>query len=54
MDRFKEATMKNYTAWDLNADCVVMKNKKRKALIDKFKRNARREMRQELRKGIER
>ena len=53
MDAFKMGTVKNYTAWDLNADCVEMKNKKRKALVDKFKRNARREMRQELRKEIE-
>ena len=52
MDKFKEATMKNYTAWDLNTDWVVMRNKKRKALVDKFKRNARRESKQELRKEI--
>ena len=33
MDAFKKGTIKNYTAWDLNADCVIMKNKKRKDIV---------------------
>lgn len=40
MDKLKKETVVDYTAWDLNAKCVQVKN--RQKLEAKFKRKARR------------
>lgn len=52
MDAFKRETVKNFTAWDINAKCVQRKAGERKALATMFNRVARRKNKQELRKEI--
>ncbi len=47
MDAFKRETMIDYTSWDLNSKCVIVKN--RHNLTQKIKRKARRKNRAELR-----
>lgn len=44
--------MKDYTAWDLNCPWVVNRAKEGKELIKIFKRKARRNLKQELRKEL--
>ena len=52
MDNLKKATVKDYTAWDLNCPRYVhIKN--RQKLEAKFKRKARRKAKQKLRKENE-
>ena len=46
MDRMKRETVKGYTAQDLNAKCVHIRN--RQKLEAKIKRSARRKMKKEL------
>lgn len=53
MDDFKKTSVKNFTAWDLNADCVQKRPKERKKLVKMFTRNSRRTMKQNLKKEIE-
>lgn len=50
MDRMKRETVKDYTAQDLNAKCVHIRN--RQKLEAKIKRSARRKMKKELDKSI--
>lgn len=50
MDDLKKATVKDYTAWDLNVpQYVIVKN--RQKWEAKFKRKARRKFKQKLKKG---
>ena len=49
MDRMKRETVKDYTAQDLNAKCVPIRN--RQKLEAKIKRSARRKMKTELDKS---
>lgn len=46
MDRMKRETVKDYTAQDLNAKCVHIRN--RQKLEAKIKRSARRKMKKSL------
>lgn len=46
MDRMKRETVKDYTAQDLNAKCVHIRN--RQKLEAKIKRSVRRKMKKEL------
>lgn len=48
MDKFKEKTMKDYTASDVNVKIVCMKHKTRVALKKLFKRKARRNLKRDL------
>lgn len=50
MDRMKRETVKGYTAQDLNAKCVHIRN--RQKLEAKIKRSARRKMKKELDKEV--
>ncbi len=49
MDYLKRATAKNYTAWDLNCPHIVTPDNN---LRRKFKRTARRKMKQEDKKSF--
>lgn len=49
MDNMKRETVKDYTAWDLNAKCVKNDNK----LEHKFKRKARRKFKEKLKKVLD-
>lgn len=53
MDKFKENTIKNYTAWDINCPFICRMRKTRNKLITNFKRIARRKLKEELRKEIQ-
>lgn len=46
MDDFKKATFKDYTAWDLNCQWVIVRNRQKLEKI--FKRKARRKNKREL------
>lgn len=46
MDDLKKATFKDYSAWDLNCPCVIVKNRQKLEKI--FKRKARRKNKKEL------
>ena len=48
MDTFKKETVKNYTAFDLNAKCVKNNHKLEKL----FNRNARRKNKQKIKKDL--
>lgn len=48
MDLFKEKTIKDYTAWDLNCPYICRRYKEGRKLIKIFKRKARRTLKQEL------
>lgn len=48
MDKFKEKTIKDYTAWDLNCPYVCRMRKTRNKLIKIFKRKARRNLKREI------
>lgn len=52
MDKMKCETVKDYTAQNLNAKCVHIRN--RQKLEAKIKRSARRKMKKELVKELER
>ena len=47
VDKFKEKTMKDYTAWDVNVKIVCIKRKTRQKLRTLFKRKARRNLKKE-------
>ena len=49
MDYLKQATCKNYTAWDLNCPRIVKPDNN---LRRKFKQTARRKMKQEVKKSF--
>jgi hypothetical protein len=52
MDNLKKATIKDYTAWDLNCPRFIrVKNRQKLEAI--FKRKARRKAKQKLKKEIE-
>ena len=51
MDKMKRETVKDYTAQDLNAKCVHIRN--RQKLEAKIKRSARRKMKKELDREVE-
>lgn len=53
MDKFKEKTMKDYTAWDLNCPYVCRRYKEGRKLIKMFKRKARRILKREIDKEQE-
>lgn len=50
MNELKKRTNKNYTAWDLNCPQIVHIYNRQK-LEAKFKRTARRQMKQELKRS---
>ena len=53
MDKFKEKTMYDYTSWDLNCPYVCKSGKFRSKLIKIFKRKARRKLKNDLRKELD-
>jgi len=48
MDKFKEKTMKDYTASDVNCPFVCIKHKTRVKLKKIFKRKARRNLKRDI------
>lgn len=50
MDKFKEKTMNDYTAWDINCPRIVKRTKGLKKLRTIFKRKARRNLKREINK----
>lgn len=53
MDNFKKATVKDYTSWDLNCRRVCPHDKSSNKLEKRIKRKARRVLKQNLKKGID-
>lgn len=53
MDKFKEKTMKDRTASDVDCPFVCMKRKTRQQLRTLFKRKARRILKRELKREID-
>ena len=53
MDKFKEKTITNYTAWDINCPYICRMRKTRNKLIKLFKRIARRNLKRELQKELQ-
>lgn len=53
MDNFKKATVKDYTAWDLNCRKICPHDKSSNKLEKRIKRKARRIFKQKLKKGID-
>lgn len=53
MDKFKETTMKEYTASDVLCPFVCIRHKTRVKLKKTFKKSARRKLKQELRKELD-
>lgn len=51
MDKFKEKTMKDYTAWDINCPYICRMRKTRNKLKNIFKRKARRNLKREINGG---
>ena len=52
MDYFKEATIQDFTAWDLNVPSIYKPHNYKRAK-QVFKRKARRQDKQNLKKGID-
>ena len=52
MDKFKEKTIKDYTAWDLNCPRLV-NIKNRQKIESMFKRKARRKAKENLKKYLD-
>ena len=50
MDNFKKATVKDYTAWDLNCRSICPHDKSSNKLEKRIKRKARRNLKQKLKK----
>jgi len=50
-DEFKRETMVGFTVWDLNAKCVMVKNRKKTAQM--VKRSARRKLKNNLKKSLD-
>ena len=50
MDNFKKATVKDYTAWDLNCRSICPHDKSSNKLEKRIKRKARRSFKQNLKK----
>jgi hypothetical protein len=48
MDKFKQNTIKDYTAWDLNCPYICRMRKTRNKLRNIFKRKARRKLKVDL------
>ena len=53
MDNFKKATVKDYTSWDLNCRRIYPHDKSSNKLEKRIKRKARRVLKQNLKKGID-
>ena len=53
MDNFKKATVKDYTSWDLNCRRICPHDKYSNKLEKRIKRKARRVLKQNLKKGID-
>ena len=53
MDNFKKATVKDYTAWDLNCRGICPHDKSSNKLEKRIKRKARRKLKQNLKKGLD-
>ena len=53
MDNFKKATVKDYTAWDLNCRGICPHDKSSNKVEKRIKRKARRSLKQNLKKGID-
>ena len=52
MDNFKKATVKDYTAWDLNCRNICPHDKSSNKLEKRIKRKARRVFKQKLKKVL--
>ena len=53
MDNFKKATVKDYTAWDLNCRKICPHDKSSNKLEKRIKRKARRIFKQNLKKPLD-
>ena len=53
MDNFKKATVKDYTAWDLNCRSICPLDKSFNKLEKRIKRKARRSLKQKKKKGLD-
>lgn len=52
MDKFKEKTIKDYTAWDINCPYICRMRRTRNKLRNIFKRKARTNLKRELKREV--